>query len=87
DPSTALCRGYDASPGAPGGLIRIDDYRPVGNVLIPRRNATTDTLPNGSVRLHERLFGEFELNPRLSGDFFTPHAAPPHGPRDPDTRR
>ena len=48
DASTGLCYGWDASPGEPGGLARVDDYRRIGNVLVPHRNAVNDTLAAGS---------------------------------------
>jgi hypothetical protein len=72
DSSTGLCYGWDASPGEPGGLTRVDDYRRVGNVLIPHRNAVTDTLPDGSVRIHERLYSDFEFNLEIPESLFRP---------------
>lgn len=72
DPSTGLCRGWDSSPGESGGLVHVDDYRRVGAVLIPHRNTVADTLSDGAVRIHERLFSDFELNPDLPGDLFRP---------------
>lgn len=71
-PSSGLCYGWDTSPGEPGGFTRVDDYRWVGSVLIPHRNIVADTLADGTVRIHERLYSDFELNPELPEDLFRP---------------
>lgn len=71
-PSSGLCYGWDASPGEPGGLIRVDDYRRVGTVLIPHRNVVADTLADGTVRIHERLYSDFEINPEFPEGLFRP---------------
>jgi len=76
DPATGLWYGYDASPGGPGGLVRVDDYRRVGTILLPHRNVVTDTLPSGDTRIHERLYSSFELNPLLPEHLFRPGGAP-----------
>jgi len=72
DSSTGLCYGWDASPGQPGGLIRVDDYRRVGGILIAHRNTAVDTLANGAIRVHERLFSDFDINPDLPEALFRP---------------
>lgn len=72
DSSTGLCYGWDVSPGEPGGRTRVDDYRRIGDVLVPHRNAVTDTLSDGTVRIHERLYSDFEINLELPESLFRP---------------
>ncbi len=71
-PSTGLCYGFAANPEEPDNVVRIDDYRRVGDLLIPHRNTTIDRLPDGGTRVHERVYSDIELNIALSGSVFRP---------------
>jgi hypothetical protein len=72
DPSTGLCFGFDASPNLDDGFVRADDYRRIDGILIPHRNTSTDRLPDGRTRRHERIYSGIELNPVLHDSLFFP---------------
>ncbi len=68
--STGLWYGLRANPEA--SLMRVTDYHRVGDVMIPHRNASIEVLPDGSTRVHERIYSEVVLNIALSDSLFLP---------------
>ena len=68
--STGLWCGYRANSESP--VMRVTDYRRVGGILIPHRNVTVEELPDGSTRIHERIFSDITLNLALSDSMFAP---------------
>lgn len=70
DRSTGLWYGYRAHPDEP--TMRVTDYRRVGGVLIPHRNVSVERLPDGTTRVHERVFSEIVVNLDLSDALFLP---------------
>ena len=54
DSSTGLCYGFNANPNRPDRFTRVDGYRRIGDVLVPHRNMSIDTLSDGGTRQHER---------------------------------
>lgn len=68
--STGLWCGYRTTPESP--VMRVTDYRRVGDILIPHRNVTVEELADGSSRIHERIFGDITLNVTLSDSMFAP---------------
>ena len=68
--STGLWWGYKATPAS--AVMRVTDYRRVGEILIPHRNATIEELADGGTRVHERVFSDISLNISLSDSMFAP---------------
>jgi hypothetical protein len=70
--STGLCYGFSPNPDDPDNFIRVDDYRRVGDVLVPHRNISIDSLPDGRTRRHERIYSNIEFNMVLDETLFLP---------------
>jgi hypothetical protein len=72
DSSTGLCYGFNPNPNGPEGFTRVDHYRRIGDVLVPHRNISIDTLPDADTRQHERIYSSIEFNLALDESFFLP---------------
>jgi hypothetical protein len=70
--STGLCYGLSPNPNDPESFIRVDDYRRVGEVLVPHRNVSIDRLAGGRTRRHERVYSNIEFNVVLERTSFVP---------------
>lgn len=68
--STGLWCGYRPTPESP--VMRVTDYRRVGDVVIPHRNVIIEELADGSSRIHERVFSDISFNVTLSDSLFSP---------------
>jgi outer membrane lipoprotein-sorting protein len=70
--STGLCYGFSPNPDDPDNFIRVDDYRRVGDVLVPHRNMSIDEPEDGRTRRHERIYSDIEFNVVISEASFLP---------------
>lgn len=68
--SSGLWWGYRPAPGSP--VMRVTDYRRVGDILIPHRNVIIEELAGGGTRIHERVFSDISLNVPVSDSMFSP---------------
>jgi outer membrane lipoprotein-sorting protein len=70
--STGLCYGFSPNPNDPDSFTRVDDYRRVGDLLVPHRNMSIDRLPDGRTRRHQRVYSDIEFNVVLAEASFLP---------------
>jgi hypothetical protein len=70
--STGLCYGMNPNPERSQRIVRVTDYRDANGILVPHRNMSIDTLPDGGTRLHERLYSEIVFNVELDVSIFLP---------------